>query len=359
MRHFYKHILAGVMALTLLGTETAKAGNEDRIAAAGATQLLINPWAKSSGLAHANMASVTGIESVFGNVSGLAFTPKTELNFVHTRWLASSGVGINNVGFAQRVGETAVLGITVNTTSFGDIDRTTTNQPDGTAGTYNLQYGNFGVSFAKEFSNAIFAGITAKVVTEGLADARASGIAFDAGIRYVTGKRENIKFGIALKNVGPKMTFRGDGLSVKETLDEKEFTLQLRSEGFELPSTLSIGFSYDYYIDERADSTGSEIESMHRITGSGMFLSNSFGQDQFSIGAEYAFKEMFMLRAGLVYEEGLFDEAENRNIVSGPTFGGTVALPINKNGGTIDFDYAYRLTRALGGIHSIGVRVNL
>jgi len=359
MRHLYKYLFLGSLAMLTVGSQTAIAGNEDRIAANGANQLLINPWARSSGLAHANMASVTGVESVFLNVAGLAFTPKTELNFTHTRWLTTSGVSLNTIGFGQRVGETSVLGISVMTTNFGEIDRTTTDQPDGTAGTYNLQYGNFALSYARAFSNSIYAGITARVTTEGLSNARANAVSFDAGIRYVTGKKEHIKFGIALKNVGAKMKFEGDGLSQKTTLDGKEFTLQVRSQDFELPSTLNIGFSYDYYLGEKADSTGSSIKSMHRITGMASFLSNSFGKDQFNIGAEYALKEMFMLRAGLVYEEDLFDEEENRNIISGPTFGGTVAVPITKNGGTFDIDYSYRVTRSLGGIHSIGARINL
>lgn len=359
MRHLYKYFTVSVLTLVYLIPISLKAGNEDRIGANGANQLLINPWAKSSALGNANTASVTGIESVFGNVSGLAFTEKTEVNFSHTRWLSTSGVGINNVGFAQKLGENGVLGLTVKMFSFGDIDQTNEEQPDGEAGTYNLQYGTIGVSYARAFSDRIFAGFTAKVVSEGLANARATGIAFDGGVRYVTGKKKHIKFGIALKNVGPQMRFSGDGLSVKETLDEKEFTLQVRSEDFAMPSTLSIGVTYDYYIDERADSTGNEIESMHRLSGSANFLSNSFGRDQVSVGAEYAFKEMFFLRAGLVYENGIWDEAENMNIITGPSFGGGVAVPLNKNGSTIDIDYAYRVTSALGGIHSVGLRINL
>jgi len=43
----------------------------------------------------------------------------------------------------------------------------------------------------------------------------------------------------------------------------------------------------------------------------------------------------------------------------GPTFGGGVAVPLTQNGGTLDIDYAYQVTSALGGIHTIGLRVNL
>ena len=39
--------------------------SEERVGQAGAFELLINPWARSSGLSGANTASVRGIESVY------------------------------------------------------------------------------------------------------------------------------------------------------------------------------------------------------------------------------------------------------------------------------------------------------
>ena len=71
------------------------AGNEDRIGTAGGTQLLINPWARSSALASSNVATVNGIEGAFINVGGLAFTRKTELMFTNTDWMSGSDIAIN------------------------------------------------------------------------------------------------------------------------------------------------------------------------------------------------------------------------------------------------------------------------
>ena len=67
-------LLAGILAVG-----TALAGNPDRAGSAGASQLLINPWAASNGLAGINMASVRGLESTFNNVAGLAFVNRNEL----------------------------------------------------------------------------------------------------------------------------------------------------------------------------------------------------------------------------------------------------------------------------------------
>jgi hypothetical protein len=57
------------------------AGNEQRAGQAGASELLINPWARSSGWAGANVAGVRGLEGIYSNVAGLAFVEKNGINF--------------------------------------------------------------------------------------------------------------------------------------------------------------------------------------------------------------------------------------------------------------------------------------
>ena len=49
------------------------AGNEQRAGQAGASELLINPWAASSGWADAGSSSIHGIEALFHNVAGTAY----------------------------------------------------------------------------------------------------------------------------------------------------------------------------------------------------------------------------------------------------------------------------------------------
>ena len=47
------------------------AGNPQRAGQAGASELLINPWARTSGWGGSNVAGITGLESQFSNVAGL------------------------------------------------------------------------------------------------------------------------------------------------------------------------------------------------------------------------------------------------------------------------------------------------
>src|SRR6185295_12255474 len=107
-------------------------GNKDRQGEAGASELLINPWAQSSGWDGINTACVKGIESLNLNVAGLAFTTKTELVFSHTAWLSGTGITFNTFGFSQNLGaKGGVLGIDVMSIDFGNIPITTTSLPEG------------------------------------------------------------------------------------------------------------------------------------------------------------------------------------------------------------------------------------
>ncbi len=346
-------LLASCLSFTLL-----YGGNEDRAGEAGASELLINPWARSSGWGNANTASAFGIEAMHLNVAGLAYTEGTQVNFVNTSWLSGTDISINAAGLAQRLGESGgVLGVSLMSMSFGDLDITTVDNPDGGLGTFRPNYFNLGMAYSKNFSETISGGVVVKLVSQSMANVRASGVAIDAGVNYVTGENDQLKFGIALRNVGPTMQYRGNGLSDRfEDLEtEKQLTINQRSNDFELPSLLNIGLSYDFYLAQNPES---DELSEHRLTAAGTFTSNSFTKDQFRIGAEYAFREMFMVRGGYTYESDIESEEESRTVSAGPSFGATVEIPLGQSGSTFGIDYSYRVTRTFDGTNAIGVSLN-
>lgn len=344
-------LLAAGFVLTL--PMSTIAGNEDRAGSAGATELLINPFAKSSGWADAATASAEGLDALYLNVAGIAFTKKTEIHFTRTSWLSGAGVNINALGLTQRIGESSVLGLSLMAMDFGDLQITTTELPEGGIGTFSPQYTNLSLAYAKEFSNSIYGGINFKVISESIADIRAQGIAFDAGIRYVTGETDNIKFGIALRNVGPPMSYEGDGFSivaVPQGVDDG-LALEQRSGRFELPSQVNIGVSYDFNLAE-----------MHKLTAAGNFQSNSFTKDRFLFGANYGFitgKANFGARLGYAVEQRT-ETSEGTILTSaltGPTAGVSVEVPMGTGGTLLAIDYSYRTTNPFNGVHGIGIRI--
>src|SRR5687767_9766895 len=106
------------------------AGSNERAGSAGASELLINPWARSSGFGGMYTSGVRGIEALNTNVAGLGYTKKTEVIFSRTNWLKGSGININAFGLSQKVGQSGVLGIAITSMDFGDIDVVTVDKPD-------------------------------------------------------------------------------------------------------------------------------------------------------------------------------------------------------------------------------------
>lgn len=342
-------------------TFSSYAGNKERIGQAGASELLINPWAGSSGWAGANTATAMGVEAMNLNISGLTFINRTQLNFSHTTHFAGSGINIISAGLAQRVGEFSVIGGSIMTMNIGDIPVTKVDQPDGGLGTFSPQLMNISIGFARTFSNSIHGGGGIRIISESISNVKAQGVALEAGIRYVTGRSDRLKFGIALRNVGPKMQFEGDGFATTVLLEDQEFTLNQRSEGFELPALLNIGASYDIYFGTPIDSNNDALKTNYRLTLAGNFTSNSFSQDQFLFGAEFGFTEYFAVRAGLVYENDMLGSLEGGriNAYTGPTLGATARLPIGSEGSAFALDYSYRFANPLGGSHCIGLRIDI
>jgi hypothetical protein len=350
MKMNVKHIL---VAACFASSFLAIAGNEDRVGSAGASQLLINPWSRSSAVADASYANSTGIEATYMNIAGLAFTEKTQLKFNYSNWMGSAGIALNAAGFAQRISDSEVFSISVQSMNYGDIPITTVANPEGNIGFFSPRMNVFNVGYAKEFSSSIYGGINFKVMSESIANMKASGIAIDAGIRYVSGEQDQLKFGITLKNVGPVMRYKGDGLSQQVTYVSTGFnaSLEERSATFELPSLLGIGMSYDFIFNES-----------NKLNLAAGFTANSFMKDQYRIGLDYGLTKdnlAFNLRAGFCYENGMFTEETRSSAFSGPSAGFSIDALVGENKNALGLEYTTRFAGVFGIIHTVGATISL
>ncbi len=103
MKTFYRILFVIILiGIVTSSVQVSFAGNKDRQGQAGASELLINPWARSSGWGAVGVSSTRGIEAIYNNVAGLAFTTGTELRFAHTTWLKGSDINIYSFGFSQK-----------------------------------------------------------------------------------------------------------------------------------------------------------------------------------------------------------------------------------------------------------------
>jgi hypothetical protein len=357
----FKNLKYILVAVTVLNSSIAVfAGNESKRGQAGATELLINPWARSSGMAGANTAGMSGIESMNFNMGGLAKVRKTELAFANTTWLGrAADVNINTLAFGQKLGDNGgTLGLSIMSVNMGKIEETTEDMPDGTGIYFNPQLTNIAVAYSKIFSKSITGGILVRAISHTAPRISALGVCFDAGLQYTTKLKKESKntfhFGVGLRNVGPPLKFQGDGLGYRGVVlgsNMEGQSLMQRSNPFEMPSLMNIGASYDFVL----------VDSVHTLTVASNFNSNSFSRDQLQAGIEYGFKNFLMLRAGLDYQQGiLFNTKTSNNVHTGGCFGITLALPYGEmKDKSFRFDFSYRTSAVFSGSYALGISLNL
>lgn len=343
-------LLALLLAATSFG---AFAGNPDRQGEAGAYELLINPWARSAGLHTMNTSFISGPEAMQLNVAGVARITKTEVVLSHTIYLDGADMRLNALGFGQKMGKNGALGISLTSVDFGDIPLTSVGVPEGSGATFSPSFFTIGVSYAHMFANKISVGFGIKSVNETITNVSARGFGMDAGVQYVTGAKDNFKFGIALRNIGTNMSFKGEGLSQAQTNPDATYDYNLtyynRPAGFELPSQLNIGLSYDWILAKD-----------YKLTGLGNFCSNAFSRDQVGLGLELAGSKLWAFRVAYKTEMGVSQGSPEATVDNGLAGGFSVAVPLKKNSDTrLALDYAYRTTSKWQGTHNLALRLDL
>lgn len=348
-----KHIsllIALFIATTIFG------GNPDRQGEAGAYELLLNPWARTVGLHAMNTSMVTGVESMNLNIAGLSRINNLEVGLGHSIYLQGTGLALNALGMAKKMGDNGALGVSINALSFGKIPVTTNGLPEGTGATFSPTFFNLAVSYSHYFEKKVSVGMTVRLINESLADVSAFGFSIDAGVQYMTGSPDfpdRFKFGISLRNIGSPMNFGGQGLNFSTTnpdgTQSYPLTYEKKAANFELPSQLNIGAAYDILPDDKV-----------KLTGVFNFTSNAFSRDEVGGGLELGIGNLLVLRGGYKYEIGTTSTDVSKSVYTGVAAGLSFNVPMGKNTDqSVSIDYGFLHTRTWNGTHNIALRINL
>ena len=263
-----------ILGLCLLTGNFLFAGNPDRTGESGASELLLNPIARSAGINGINSARVKGIYAFSSNIAGLAYGMKTSVGVNYTSYFTGTETNLFSAALAQEISEGNVFGICINSLNYGKVTKTTVSNPEG-IGTFSPAFVNIGLSYGRLFTEDISGGIQVKMISESIDNLSATGIAFDLGLQYKTGKRDNVHFGVAVRNAGTNMSFSGDGFAFQATEPGDQgykYTVANRSARFNMPSLITIAGAYDFYMGAAA----ANCYPAHRLTVAGNFIYNSF-----------------------------------------------------------------------------------
>ena len=336
----YKFAFTLTLVLALLFVWTvAEAGSSKRRGTAGAMELLIPVGSRNLAMGASDIAGVSGVEAGYWNPAGLSrIDNRVETMFSYQKWIGD----INTVyaGVAAHLGDLGTMGFNLSTLDFGDIPVTTTEAPDGTGEMFTPQYLTLGLTYSKRMTDRIHFGATVKLISENIQRQNATGVAFDAGVQYSM-MDHKLRMGIAVRHIGTTMIFDGPDLEVRVTPPGTEpgaasrpFRVPLQE--FELPAQVELGLAHDVI----------SINAL-KWTVSGSFLHNNFSFDEFKLGTEAVFNNMFALRGGYVLAQ---DPDENtfysgtEDFIFGPSFGFGLNYPLNATT-RLKLDYAYRFTK--------------
>lgn len=329
-------------AILLLGV-SAQAGTGKRIATAGASELLIPVGARSTALGGANLANIYGIDAMYWNPAGVVGTPqRAEAMFSHLQWIGD--INVNYVAAMVNIGNLGAMGLNIKALDFGDIVETTVENPDGTGSVFSPNYLTVGLNYSRMMTDRIHFGVNMKIISEKILATSASGIGFDFGLQYVNSS-VGLKLAVVLTNFGTDMKFSGSDLETRVILPDTESgstesSVSVPVASFDLPSQLKFGVSYDL-----------SVTNDNMVTFMGSFVNNSYAFDQYVVGAEYNFRDLFFLRGAYAtaYREGLDTASDafvsvNEDFIFGPSFGAGFKFNIGSNM-TLNVDYALRTAK--------------
>jgi hypothetical protein len=321
-------LIGSLLIISLFASSSIFAGGGSRNGTAGAAQLLIPVGARGIAMSGASLVGSSGVEAIFWNPANLSRGESaTNVMFSHMNHIADIGVQYGAV--STNIEGFGAIGLSLKSLNIGSIAVTTVENPDGTGQTFAPQFMTLGVTYSRLLSDRIAVGLTANFVTEKIELVSSTGIAFNVGISYKNlGNVDGLSFALVLKNLGPQMKYDGSGLLVRATAQDLKRPTQfykLDGAGFELPSTLELGFGYAYNFNES-----------NALLLNGVFQNSNFYGDEYKLGAEYAFDNTLFIRGG--YD--LLPELDADNDLYGLTAG--FGVKYNMGGVDLKLDYAYR-----------------
>jgi len=333
-----------VLAMVAGLTSVVMAGAGNRGGTSGASELLVPVGTRDIAMGGSTIATTRDIEALFWNPAAVGRMNNSATVYVsHMNYIAD--IGINYGAVSANFEGFGVVSLSLKSLDVGDILVTTTTDPDGTGKTFTPQFFTVGLTYSRLLNDRIAVGLTTKIISERMGDVSAAGVAFDIGVVYDNLASINgLSLGVAVKNVGPSMEFDGSGLltsAAVATQNRPAGLYQIQAAPFELPSAIEFGVGYKRGIDDA-----------NSVLLSGAFQSNNFSDDEYKLGLEYSYQDMFFLRGGYNFAQR---ETDVRQYLYGGSFGAGVKYSLGNTDITVD--YAYRSVKVFDASHVFSVKL--
>jgi hypothetical protein len=327
MKNFYK-ILVFIFLISLSIADAQLIPNlgGQKTGTSSLQFLKIGHGARSTGMAETFVAVSDDISSLFWNPAGLVAFKENGVTVSHTEWFVDTKLEF--VGGVYHFGGNNALGISLTALTTEDMKVTTELQPFGTGAYFRYSDIAIGLSYARQLTEQFSFGATVRYVEETLGDLKMRTVVGDLGTFYKTGLGTT-RFAVAITNFGSQVSPTGSvDLIGGRTLSSYQ--------KFPPPTLFKIGFAMEPVLTPT-----------NRLTASIQLNSPNDNAEHFSLGTEYAYKEMLFARAGYKFNV----DAENFSAGAG------IKIPISF--AKLNLDYAITNYRALGIAHRISLNILL
>lgn len=283
---------------------------EQRAGTAAVTFLKIGVGAHASSMGGAYVAMARDASATYWNPAGLVQSGKHEVVLSHLDWLVD--IDYEYGAYSHQVNNNLAIAGFVGFLHLADMAVTTEYHPYGNGEYFSYSDLVTGLSASIKMTDRFSFGVTAKYVREDLAEYSMDGFLVDLGTYYWTGYK-TLRIAASMRNFGSDFQPAGT-----YTRRETNGVTEAEYEGFSAPTIFSLGAAMDVY------KIGSNV-----FTGSVQMNHPMDDQENFVVGAEYRWRNMFFLRTGYLgnYEENKW------------TFGAGAHLTLY--GKTVKIDYAY------------------
>ncbi|WP_456443387.1 PorV/PorQ family protein [Caldithrix abyssi] len=284
-------------------------------------------------------SSANDATAMYWNPAGIDQIPTNQFVFTQTDWFVD--IKVNFVGAVFKAGELGTVGVHMTAMTMGDMEVTTTKNPEGTGDYFSAGMYAFGFSIARHLTQKFTIGANVKYIRETISQSSAHGVALDIGTMFIT-PFYGIRLAANISNFGTKMRMSGEDLLIQHDPnpniagDNANLNAYYETESFELPLRVQIGLARDFYPVDGQRLTLA-VEAAHPNDNS----------EYMNLGGELAlFKERVFIRGGF---KSLFMKDREEGLTLG------VGYRTPRLGRFhINIDYSFQDFVHLGDVHTFG-----
>jgi hypothetical protein len=332
-----------ILGLILLSQFNVQAQGVTKVGTTAAGFLGVDMGTRGTAMGSAYVSVANDVSAMYWNPSGIARINGFGANFTSTKWIAD--LTMNYVGLALPLGDLGTIGLNATFLRMEQIERTTIAYPEGTGEFFDAGCYAFGLSFARNLTNQFSIGMSAKYINERYYHSTATGFAIDVGTLFDT-KFYGFIIGMSISNYGTKMQLNGQDFQVQHDIDvgvsgnNPNINSRLMADPYELPLMYRVGISTDIFNGWANSNLIFAVDALHP----------NDDVEYINVGCEYAYSNLFALRAGY---KGLFAKDSEQGL----NFGGGIQYEI---GGTLlKVDYSYISFGILNSVHMVGIGLGM